>query len=138
MAADYGVRVLIENHGPVTDTVEGLAKIFELLDNPPALGINLDTGNTWLGGTNPVDVAKKFKDKIHHIHWKDLSEEWVSKREKQFGAGFSTIAMGDGIIDIKGVCEQLKDQGIVNSTLEIVGDEAMLKKSVEFLRSCGI
>jgi inosose dehydratase len=138
MAADYGVRVLIENHGPVTDTVEGLAGIFELLDNSPSLGMNLDTGNTWLGGTNPVDVAKRFKDKIHHIHWKDLSEDWIPRRGKQYGAGFSTIAMGDGIIDIKGVCEVLKDQDIKNSTLEIIGDEEMLKKSVGYLRSCGI
>ena len=138
MAEDYGVRILVENHGPVTDTIEGLAKIFELLDDAPALGLNLDTGNTWLGGTNPVDVAKKFKGKIHHIHWKDLGEDWIPRRGKQFGAGFSTIAMGDGVIDIKGVCQELKDQDIENSTLEIVGDEVMLKKSVEFLRSCGI
>jgi len=138
MAQDMGVRVLLENHGPITDTIEGLSKIFELLDNPPALGINLDSGNCWLGGTDPVEVAKKFKDKIHHIHWKDLGEEWVPKRGKQFGAGFSTIAMGDGIIDIKGVCEVLKDQNIENSTLEIVGDQELMQKSVDFLRSCGI
>ncbi len=138
MAEDYGVRILLENHGPITDTVEGLSKVFELLDDAPALGINFDTGNTWLGGTDPVEVAKKFKDKIHHIHWKDLGEDWIPKRGKQYGAGFSTIAMGDGVIDIKGVCEILKDQGIENSTLEIVGDEQLLKKSVDFLRSCGM
>jgi inosose dehydratase len=138
MAEDYGIRVLVENHGPITDTIEGLARIFELLDNPPSLGMNLDTGNTWLGGTDPVDVARKFKDKIHHIHWKDLGEDWLPRRGKQYGAGFSTIAMGDGIIDIKGVCEILKDQDIENSTLEIIGDEEMLKKSFSYLRSCGI
>lgn len=138
MAEDYGVRILLENHGPVTDTIEGLSKIFELLDDAPALGLNLDTGNTWLGGTDPVEVAKRFKDKIHHIHWKDLGEEWLDKRGKQFGAGFSTIAMGDGIIDIKGVCEVLKDQGIENSTLEIIGEKDMLHKSVKYLESCGM
>ena len=138
MATDYGVRILIENHGPITDTVDGLARIFELLDDAPSLGLNLDTGNTWLGGTDPVDVAKKFKDKIHHIHWKDLGEDWLPKRGKQFGAGFSTIALGDGIIDIKGVCEVLKDQNIENSTLEIIGEPQLLKKSVDYLKTCGI
>ncbi len=138
MAEDYGVRVLIENHGPVTDTIEGLSRVFEILENPPALGINLDTGNSWLGGTDPVEIAKKFKDRIFHIHWKDLGEDWIPRRGKQYGAGFSTIAMGDGVIDIKGVCEVLKDQNIENSTLEIVGDADLLKKSVDFLRSCGI
>ncbi len=138
MAGDYGVRLLLENHGPVTDTAEGLQKIFDLLDNAPALGLNLDTGNSWLGGSNPVELAKLFKNKIHHIHWKDLGEEWLPKRGKQFGAGFSTIAMGDGIIDIKGVCDVLKDANIENSTLEIVGDPEIFQKSVNFLKSCGI
>ncbi len=138
MAADYGVRILLENHGPITDTMDGLARVFDLLDNAPSLGLNLDTGNSWLGGSDPVEIAKKFKDKIHHIHWKDLGEEWLPKRGKQYGAGFSTIAMGDGIIDIKGVCDVLKDQKIENSTLEIVGDPDILKKSVDFLRSCGM
>ena len=138
MAADYGVRLLLENHGPITDTAEGLKRIFDLLDNAPALGLNLDTGNSWLGGSNPVELAKTFKSKIHHIHWKDLGEDWVSKRGKQFGAGFSTIAMGDGVIDIKGVCEVLKDANIENSTLEIVGDLEIFQRSVKFLKACGI
>ena len=138
MAADYGVRILLENHGPVTDTIEGLQAVFDLLDNSPAIGLNLDTGNSWLGGSDPVEIAKKFKDKIHHIHWKDLGEDWLPRRGKQFGAGFSPIAMGDGIIDIKGVCDVLKDAGIENSTLEIVGDEEIFHKSVEFLKSCGV
>jgi inosose dehydratase len=138
MAADYGVRVLLENHGPVTDTEAGLKQIFGLLDNAPSLGLNLDTGNSWLGGSNPVELAKVFKNKIHHIHWKDLGEEWLPKRGKQYGAGFSTIAMGDGIIDIKGVCDVLKDAGIENSTLEIVGAPEVFHKSVKFLQSCGI
>jgi inosose dehydratase len=46
--------------------------------------------------------------------------------------------MGDGVIDIKGVCEVLKDAHIKSSTLEIIGDETILKKSVAYLKSCGI
>ena len=138
MANDYGVRILLENHGPITDTAEGLKRIFDLLDNDPAIGLNLDTGNSWLGGSDPVELAKMFKDKIHHIHWKDIGEDWLPKRGKQYGAGFSTIAMGDGIIDIKGVCEVLKDAKIETSTLEIVGDPSNYQRSVDFLKSCGM
>ncbi|MBN1298998.1 MAG: sugar phosphate isomerase/epimerase [Actinobacteria bacterium] len=138
LAHDYGVRVLIENHGPITDTPEGLKKIFDLLDNHPALGMNLDTGNSWLGGSDPVEIAKMFKDKIHHIHWKDLGEDWLPKRGKQFGCGFSTIAMGEGIIDIKGICDVLKDTDIEFSTLEIVGGPENFAKSVKYLNSLGV
>ena len=138
MAADYGVRILLEPHGPITDSIKGLQDVMNILNNPDALGVNLDTGNSWLGGTDPVEMAKVFKSKIHHVHWKDLGQEWVSKRGKQFGCGFSTIAMGDGVIDIKGVCAALKGAKIESSTLEIVGAEDILKKSVAFLKAAGI
>jgi inosose dehydratase len=138
MAADYGVHILMEPHGPITDSIQGLKDVFDMLGNPESLGVNLDTGNSWLGGADPVEMAKVFKDKIHHVHWKDLGEEWVAKRGKEFGCGFSTIAMGDGVIDIKGVCEVLKDADIASSTLEIVGSEDILKKSVTFLKSQGM
>jgi inosose dehydratase len=138
MAADYGVRILLEPHGPITDSIKGLQDVMNLLKNPPALGVNLDTGNSWLGGADPVEMAKVFKSKIHHVHWKDLSAEWLPKRGKQFGCGFSTIALGDGVIDLKGVCKALKGTKIESSTLEIVGSEEILKKSVKFLKSVGI
>lgn len=139
MAADYGVNVLLEPHGPITDTIKGIQDVMNLLDNPKSLGVNMDTGNSWLGGTDPVEMAKAFKDKIYHIHWKDLGQEWVAKRGKQFGCGFSTIPVGTGVIDIKGVCEVLKDRKEIHaSTLEVAGSTAVLQQSVAFLRSCGI
>jgi len=138
MAADYGVRILLEPHGPITDSIKGLQDVFDMLGNPDALGVNLDTGNSWLGGADPVEMARVFKDKIHHIHWKDLGPEWQAKRGTEYGCGFSTIALGDGVIDIKGVCEVLKDADIESSTLEIVGSEDILKKSVKYLRANGL
>lgn len=139
MAEDFGVNVLLEPHGPVTDTIKGIQDIMDLLGNPKSLGVNMDTGNSWLGGTDPVEMAKVFKNKIYHVHWKDLGKEWVARRGKQFGCGFSTIPMGAGVIDIKGVCEVLKDRKeIHNSTLEIAGSKEVLQQSVAFLRSCGI
>ena len=138
MAADYGVHILLEPHGPVTDTIKGLQDVFDRLGNPDSLGVNLDTGNSWLGGADPVEMAKVFKNKIHHIHWKDLEAEWEPKRGTLYGCGFSTIALGDGVIDIKGVCEVLKDADIESSTLEIIGSEDILKKSAQYLKDCGL
>jgi inosose dehydratase len=138
MAADYGVHVLLEPHGPVTDSIKGLQDVMDRLGNPSALGVNLDTGNSWLGGADPVEMARAFKDKIHHVHWKDLGAEWEPKRGTLFGCGFSTIALGQGVIDIKGVCEVLKDAPIRSSTLEIVGSEDVLKESVRYLRENGL
>ena len=122
----------------MTDSIKGLQDVFDRLGNPDSLGVNLDTGNSWLGGTDPVEMAKVFKDKIQHIHWKDLASEWEEKRGTVFGCGFSTIALGDGVIDIKGVCEVLKDSAIESSTLEIIGDDEVYSRSVSYLRECGM
>jgi inosose dehydratase len=138
MAADYGVHLLLEPHGPVTDTIQGIQDVMDMLGNPESLGVNMDTGNSWLGGADPVEMAKVFKDKIHHVHWKDLGEEWVEKRGTLYGCGFSTIALGDGVIDIAGVCDVLRDANVRSSTLEIIGSEDILKKSVSYLRSQGL
>jgi len=139
LAADYGLEVLLEPHGPLTDTIQGLKDIMRLLDDHPSLGVNMDTGNSWLGGADPVEMAKEFKDKIKHVHWKDLGPEWVEKRGTQFGCGFCTIPIGAGVIPVKEVCDVLRDCDIEDSTLEVCGDEATLKESVRYLREeCGM
>ncbi|MHB8897922.1 MAG: sugar phosphate isomerase/epimerase family protein [Thermoguttaceae bacterium] len=138
MAADYGVHLLLEPHGPVTDSIRGIQDVMDMLGNPESLGVNLDTGNSWLGGADPVEMARVFKDKIHHIHWKDLGPEWVEKRGTLYGCGFSKIALGDGVVDIAGVCRVLKDANVRASTLEIVGSEDILARSVAYLRSQGL
>lgn len=137
LAYDLGVKLLLEPHGPLTGSIQGIKDIMAALDNHPALGVNLDTGNSWLGGADPVAMAKEFKDVIGHIHWKDLGEEMEEKRGTVYGCGFSTIALGEGVIDVAGVCEVLKDAGIEASTFEILGEEN-LKKSHAFLKTHGI
>ncbi|MFV1995151.1 MAG: sugar phosphate isomerase/epimerase family protein [Verrucomicrobiales bacterium] len=137
LAQDLGVKILLEPHGPLTGSIQGIRDIMAALDNPPALGVNLDTGNSWLGGADPVAMAREFKDLIGHIHWKDLGAEMEEKRGTMHGCGFSTIALGEGVIDIAGVCEVLKDAGIEASTFEILGEEN-LKKSHKFLKQQGI
>jgi len=134
MAGDLGVTILLEPHGPVTDTIEGLGAIMDKLGNPDSLGVNIDTGNSWLGGADPVEMAKTFKEKIKHIHWKDLPAEWEEKRGKKFGTGMSPVALGEGVIDIASVFSILKD--VKHSTLEVGGQENLLN-SYKYLKTLG-
>jgi inosose dehydratase len=132
LARDIGVSVLLEPHGPLTDTIEGMEAIFSALGNPSNLGVNMDTGNCWLGGSDPVEFARRFKGKIGHVHWKDLPKEFEKQRGKMHGCGFSPIALGEGVIDIAGTYKVLRD--VEFCTLEIGGDDN-LKKSVRYLQS---
>lgn len=136
LAQALGVRLLLEPHGILTDSIDGMQAILARLGNPANLGVNMDTGNSWLGGADPVAMAKAFKEIIWHVHWKDLPADWEAKRGKIYGCGFGPIALGEGVIDVAGVYEVLKDGPAQYSTLEVGGDDNMLK-SYEYLKSLG-
>jgi inosose dehydratase len=137
LADALGVRVLLEPHGILTDSIDGIQAIMEKLGNPENLGVNMDTGNSWLGGADPVEMARTFKDIIWHIHWKDLPSEWEELRGTMYGCGFGPIALGEGVIDVKGVYEVLKDGEAEYTTLEVGGDENVLA-SMKYLESLGV
>jgi inosose dehydratase len=137
LAADLDVVVLLESHGPLTDSIDGMSALIEGLGDPDCVGINLDTGNAWLGGTDPVAMAKAFKDLIYHVHWKDLPADWESKRGTTWGTGYSPIAIGEGVIDIAGIFRVLKNTPQLQyTTLEVGGDDNLLQ-SYAYLKSLG-
>ena len=136
VAEDHGVTILLEPHGPYTGTIDGTSALLERIDSP-ALALNLDTGNFWLAGGDPVQYVKTFGDRIHHVHWKDLGADWEPKRGTMFGCGMSTIAVGSGLVDIEGVFRALEAAGYDgHSTLEVGGDEAVLG-SADYLVGLG-
>ncbi|MFN2137865.1 MAG: sugar phosphate isomerase/epimerase family protein [Candidatus Promineifilaceae bacterium] len=136
LAETLGVRLLLEPHGILTDSIDGMQAILDKLGNPAHLGVNMDTGNSWLGGADPVQMAKTFKEIIWHVHWKDLPADWEAQRGQIYGCGFGPIALGEGVIDVAGVYDVLKDGNAEYSTLEVGGDENMLK-SYDYLKSLG-
>lgn len=136
MAEDFGVKILLEPHGPYTDSAAHMEKLLDMC-NSDALGINLDTGNLWLGGGDPVEFVKRLGSKIEHVHWKDMPADLEAKRGSIFGMGMATIPLGSGAVDIKGAAHALKGAGFDGyTTLEVAGDDA-LKGSVEYLESIG-
>jgi inosose dehydratase len=135
-AEDYGVKILIEPHGHITDSIKLMGEVLDRC-NSSALGINLDTGNLWLGGGDSLEMIAKFGSKIEHVHWKDLPKEMIEMRGTQFGCGMSLTALGDGVIDIATIYHALVKAGFDGySTLEIAGEEAVLK-SFAFLKKLG-
>ncbi len=135
LAADLGITILLEPHGPVTDTINGMEAILERCGNSSNLGVNLDTGNCWLGGSDPVEFAQHFKSRIQHIHWKDMPTEMEEQRGQIYGAAMAPVALGTGILDLPGVYSILKDT-VEHSTLEVAGADA-IKASYEYLKTLG-
>lgn len=132
-AERLGVDLLLEPHGALTDTVAGMTRILDALGHEKTVGVNLDTGNSWLGGGDPVEFVKKFGKRIKHVHWKDMPKEMESKRGTMFGCGMAVIPLGTGVVDLKGVIKALKKAGFDGpTTLEVAGPDNV-KASVQFL-----
>lgn len=133
-AEELGIELLLETHGVVTDDIQATAAILERLGHPDTVGLNLDTGNLWLGGGDNIEYIRKFGDRIKHVHWKDLEAEWEPKRGQKFGCGMALIALGDGVIGLPEIAAELKNHGFDGpTTLEIFGAEAV-QTSAERLR----
>ncbi len=103
-------RILIglEPHQQYSQHPDGLDKIYELVDSK-AIGINFDTGNSYLSGHDPIEWLKRVKDRLVHLHAKDIS---VQQSEDERGKVTGTpvgCACGDGVIDWKQVVEICKE-----------------------------
>jgi inosose dehydratase len=133
-AEQFGIELLLEPHGIMTDTVKGMTKILDAVGQEKTVGVNLDTGNSWLGGGDPHEFVKVFGKRIRHIHWKDMPKDMEAQRGKVFGCGMGLIPLGDGVVGIEAIVKSLAKIGFNGpTTLEIAGEQAV-KKSAERLR----
>lgn len=133
-AEELGVQLLLEPHGIVTDSVAMMGDLLDSLGHEKTVGICLDTGNSWLGGAEPLDYVKTFGRRIKHVHWKDMPAAWEPRRGTQFGCGMAVIPLGDGVVDIRGIVKSLTAIGFDGTTtLEIAGAENV-KLSAKRLR----
>lgn len=133
-AQSLGIELLLEPHGILTDSVDGMQNLLDALGHEETVGINLDTGNSWLGGGDPHEFVRVFGKRIKHVHWKDMPAEMEAERGKRFGCGMGLIALGDGVVGIEALVKELREAGFDGpTTLEIAGQEAV-KKSADRLR----
>jgi sugar phosphate isomerase/epimerase len=60
--------------------------------------MNMDTGNTFIAGQDPVAFLERFKDKVNHVHIKDVSPSLAAAmRGELTGIAVSQCAIGDGV-----------------------------------------
>lgn len=108
VAERHGVKIGLEPHQQYSKTLEGLDSIYELVDSP-AIGINFDTGNSYLAGlSDPYGWLEHVRDRVVHVHAKDIDiQHSEAERGKVTGTPVG-CACGDGVIDWKMVIDILK------------------------------
>lgn len=133
VAEPRGIAIGIECHQQYSKTPVGLDRIYKLVKNP-AIGINFDTGNSYLAGENPYRWLERVVGRLVHLHAKDISvQQSSSERGKVTGTPVG-CACGDGVIDwarVIKLCRKAKRDIVLSVECGTVEQAA---RSIEHLR----
>jgi sugar phosphate isomerase/epimerase len=139
VAEAHQIIVNVEPHGYFTTKPEMMEKMLAFCDSP-WLRMNMDTGNTFIAGQDPVAFLKQFIKKVSHVHIKDVSESLAKAvRGGMTGIAVSHCALGDGVNadNIKACLGLLRDHGYAGAlSMECEGQGGpMIEKSLAWLRA---
>ena len=114
IVSDAGLQTALHPHwGLAIATGPDIDRLLDASD----VGICLDTGHAYLGGADPVDVAKAANGRVLHVHLKDVDQakaERVRNGDVPFRQAVIDglfVPLGEGGVDIAGVIETLEGQG---------------------------
>jgi len=139
VAEAHKIIVNIEPHGYFTTNPERMAEMQAFVKSP-WLRMNMDTGNTFIAGNDPVKFLKRFLKKVSHVHLKDVSESLAAMlRGKDTGIAISHCSLGGGVNapNIRKCLAVLRDaghDGVLSIECEGAGGP-MIEKSLAWLRA---
>ncbi len=133
VAERHGILIGLEPHQQYSKTPDGLDRIYSLVKSPN-IGINYDTGNSYLaGGSDPYEWLQHVLGRLVHLHAKDISmQQSEAERGKTTGTPVG-CACGEGVVDWQRVISIVKGapRDIVFSVECGTVDEAI--RSFEYL-----
>jgi sugar phosphate isomerase/epimerase len=134
VAEPRGIKIGLEPHSQYSQHPDGLDRIYALVKSP-SIGINFDTGNSYLCGHDPIEWLQRVASRLVHLHAKDISvQQSSSERGKVTGTPVG-CACGEGVIDwskVIKICKKLK-QDIVFSVECGTVDQA--ERSIAYFKS---
>jgi len=138
VAEAHKIIVNVEPHGYFTTNPDAMAEMLAFVDSP-FLRMNMDTGNTFIAGRDPVAFLRRFLSRISHVHVKDVSESLAQAvRGGQTGIAVSQCALGAGVNagNIRQCLAILREQGYQGAlSIECEGQAGpMIGQSLAWLR----
>ena len=114
IAAKHGLRTVLHPH--VGTHVEREAEVDRFLADSD-LQLCLDTGHLLIGGTDPVELARRYPDRIGHVHLKDVRDEIAAKvRSGELSYTDAVeqgiyVPLGDGDVDVEALVKLVQEAG---------------------------
>ena len=153
IADDEGLATAVHPHWGMV--IERPHHIDRLLDSS-SVGLCLDTGHVFLGGGDAVEVARRAKGRVVHVHLKDVRPDAAARVRsgavpfRQAVVDGMFVPLGTGAVDIAGVIGQLEADGyrgwyVLEQDVSLAaepepgtGPRADAVESIEFLRHLAI
>ena len=109
LAAEHGVRSSFHPHAATYIETERETRLLMDLMDPLVVGLCLDVGHWIVGGADPVKAVNDYRNRITHVHVKDVSREVL---QKMLSGNFETMSLaveefklfvpaGTGILDLR-------------------------------------
>ena len=115
LCEEFGIKIAIHNHGRKDNlgSPDALDRVFSRTSEN--IGLCLDTAWMLDSGYDPVEIARKYRDRLHGVHLKDF----IFRRD---GHPEDTI-IGEGNLRLDALLQLLSDTGYDQfSTIEYEGD----------------
>jgi inosose dehydratase len=114
IAAGHGLKTVLHPH--VGTHVEREAEVDRFLADSD-LQLCLDTGHLLIGGTDPVELARRYPDRIGHVHLKDVRDE-IAARVRSGELSYTDaveqgiyVPLGDGDVDVEALVKLVQEAG---------------------------
>lgn len=114
---EYGIHLTFHHHmGTVVQNPDEVERTMEHTD-PRYVNLLYDTGHFAYCGADPLEMVKKYADRIRHVHLKDIRREVVERVRREnlsflegVRQGAFTIP-GDGCIEFEPIFQVLEENG---------------------------
>jgi sugar phosphate isomerase/epimerase len=117
---EYDIRIAIHNHGPEDKLWHSPLDVLKAVKSmDPRMGCCIDVGHTARAGTDVIQAIREAGPRLFNVHMKDLTS---------FQSKESQVAVGEGIMPVKGIFEALiamRYKGFVDLEYEIHADDPM-------------
>jgi inosose dehydratase len=149
---EAGIRTVLHQHiGTLVETESEARRLFDATDST-ILGLCLDTGHWTFGaGGDPVAAVREFRDRVWHVHFKDVDPEIMAASRRIKWDGPQSVGrgvfceLGQGCVDFPGMIDALDEIGyagwvvVEQDVLPGMGnprDSALRNR--QYLRSLGV
>jgi inosose dehydratase len=110
VASEYGIPISYHPHtGTHIEQPHEVDRFLEGCD----IALTLDTGHAAAGGDDPIDLLRRWGDRVNHVHIKDVSMAPVEKASADgtvFGMADASVALGEGDLDLDGFMRALAER----------------------------